>query len=87
MLLDAVGRQLLYGSLRCVASIEVAVDEFDLGGMHHLIEVLEVGKQVTTRTAVSSRTSLRPADPHPARPWRLDSRPGRGVQVELLRKQ
>src|SRR5512143_2725150 len=28
-------------SLRCVASVEVAVEEFDLGSMHHLIEVLE----------------------------------------------
>ena len=31
-------------SLRCVASIEVAVEEFGLGSMHHLIEVLDVGK-------------------------------------------
>jgi hypothetical protein len=43
-------------SLRRVASIGVAVEEFDLGTMHHLIEVLDVGKRVTTCTASGSGT-------------------------------
>ena len=35
-------------SLRCVASIEVAIDDFALISMQRAIEVFDAGKQVTT---------------------------------------